>query len=154
LDGALGVAWDILKRAAQRMSTLAERGALADEASYDNEPITDTRAGDMEESDLLGDATALTALVEYQDGTVVSRTLVKKKTGTVTLFAFDEGEGLSEHTTPFDALVLVADGSVEITVSGQTMLVKEGEALLLPADEPHALKAVTRFKMLLIMIRS
>jgi len=108
----------------------------------------------MEESNLLGDATALTDLVKYQDGTVVSRTLVKKKTGTVTLFAFDEGEGLSEHTTPFDALVLVADGSVEITVSGQTMLVKEGEVLLLPADEPHALKAVTRFKMLLIMIRS
>ena len=108
----------------------------------------------MEESNLLGDATALTDLVKYQDGTVVSRTLVKKKTGTVTLFAFDEGEGLSEHTTPFDALVLVADGNVEITISGQPNVVKQGQMLLLPANEPHALKAMTRFKMLLIMIRS
>ena len=108
----------------------------------------------MNEPNALSDTVALTDLVEYQDGTVVSKTLVKKKTGTVTLFAFDEGEGLSEHTTPFDALVLVADGSVEITISGQRNVVKQGQMLLLPANEPHALKAATRFKMLLIMIRS
>jgi quercetin dioxygenase-like cupin family protein len=108
----------------------------------------------MNEPNALSDAVALTDLVEYQDGTVVSKTLVKKKTGTVTLFAFDKGEGLSEHTTPFDALVLVADGSVEITISGQRNVVQQGQMLLLPANEPHALKAMTRFKMLLIMIRS
>ena len=108
----------------------------------------------MDESIMSSNAAALTDLVDYQDGTVVSRTLVKKKTGTVTLFAFDKGEGLSEHKTPFDALVLVADGNVEITISGQPNVVKQGEMLLLPANEPHALKAMTRFKMLLIMIRS
>jgi len=108
----------------------------------------------MDDSNMLANSAALTDLVEYQDSTVVSRTLVKKKTGTVTLFAFDKGEGLSEHTTPFDALVFVADGSVEVTISGQPNLVKQGEMLLLPADQPHALKAMTRFKMLLIMIRS
>ncbi len=112
------------------------------------------REGTMDDSNMLANAAVLTDLVDYQDGTVVSKTLVKKKTGTVTLFAFDRGEGLSEHTTPFDALVLVADGNVEITISGQPNVVKQGEMLLLPANEPHALKAMTRFKMLLIMIRS
>ncbi len=108
----------------------------------------------MNEPNALSEAVALTDLVEYQDGTVVSKTLVKKKTGTVTLFAFDKGEGLSEHTTPFDALVLVADGSVEITISGQRNVVKQGQMLLLPANEPQALKSMTRFNMLLIMMRS
>lgn len=108
----------------------------------------------MDDSNTLANAAALTELVEYQEGTVVSKTLVKKKTGTVTLFAFDAGEGLSEHTTPFDALVLVADGDVEITISGKPSVVKQGEMLMLPANEPHALRAITRFKMLLIMIRS
>ncbi len=124
-------------------------------ADYDTRTYSgQTRIDDMNEPNALSDTVALTDLVEYQDGTVVSKTLVKKKTGTVTLFAFDEGEGLSEHTTPFDALVLVADGSVEITISGQRNVVKQGQMLLLPANEPHALKAATRFKMLLIMIRS
>ena len=108
----------------------------------------------MSDSELLSTATGLTELVEYQTGTVVSRTLVKKKSGTVTLFAFDKGEGLSEHTAPFDALVFVADGLAEIAVSGQAQRVSTGQVLLLPANEPHAVKALDRFKMLLIMVRS
>lgn len=98
--------------------------------------------------------TQTAAFVGYQDGAVVSREIIKKPTGTVTLFAFDAGEGLSEHTAPFDALVQVLEGEVEITVSGQPQRVTAGEMLLLPASQPHALKAVTRFKMLLTMIRS
>lgn len=92
--------------------------------------------------------------VGYQDGAVVSREILKRPTGNVTLFAFDAGEGLSEHTAPFDALVQVLEGEVEIVVAGQPHRVKAGEMLLLPASQPHALKAVTRFKMLLTMIRS
>ena len=97
---------------------------------------------------------AMAALVEYQPGAVVSRTLVKKETGTVTAFAFDAGEGLSEHTTPFDALVVLIDGEAEISIAGQSHRVTAGQLLRLPAGRPHALRAVTRFKMLLIMIRS
>lgn len=96
----------------------------------------------------------LTELVEYQEGSVVSRTIIKKKTGTVTAFAFSQGEGLSEHTAPYDALVYIIDGEAEITVSGETFRVKQGEVAILPADEPHALQAVERFKMVLTMIRS
>ena len=92
--------------------------------------------------------------VSYQDGAVVSRVIVKKPTGNVTLFAFDEGEGLSEHTAPFDALVQVLEGEAEIMVSGKRHRVQGGEMILLPAGEPHALKAITRFKMMLTMIRS
>jgi quercetin dioxygenase-like cupin family protein len=97
--------------------------------------------------------TVFADLVQYQPGTVVSRTLVTKPKGTVTLFAFDDGEGLSEHTAPFDALVFVLDGETDITVAGEAERVRAGEMLLLPAGKPHALKAVTRFKMLLVMIR-
>lgn len=93
------------------------------------------------------------SLLDYQEGSVVSRTLVKKATGTLTLFAFDEGEGLSEHSTPHDAVVEVLDGMVEITIGGTPHRVSAGEGLLLPASVPHALWAVTRFKMLLTMIR-
>ena len=93
-------------------------------------------------------------LVTYQDGAVVSREIVKKPTGNVTLFAFDVGHGLSEHTTPFDALAQVLEGDVEITISGQAHLLKGGEMILMPAGQPHALKALTRFKMMLTMIRS
>ena len=93
-------------------------------------------------------------LVKYQDGTVVSRTLVKRGTGTVTLFAFDEGQGLSEHTAPFDALAHVLVGEAEIVISGKPLTAKAGEAVLMPANQPHSLKALTRFKMLLTMIRS
>lgn len=92
--------------------------------------------------------------IEYQKGAVVSRTLLKKKAGSVTLFAFDQGEGLSEHTTPFDALVQVLDGRADITIGGEEHEVGAGEAILMPADIPHALKANSRFKMLLTMIRS
>jgi len=93
-------------------------------------------------------------LVNYQDGAIVSRELVKKPTGTVTVFAFDEGQGLSEHTAPFDALVQVVEGEVEIRISGQPHHVAGGEMILMPAHQPHALKAFTRFKMMLTMIRS
>jgi quercetin dioxygenase-like cupin family protein len=93
-------------------------------------------------------------LVDYQAGSVVSRTLVKEKAGTVTLFAFDEGEGLSEHTAPFDALVHILDGEAEVAISGKPLHLKQGDMVIMPANEPHALKALTRFKMLLTMIRS
>lgn len=93
-------------------------------------------------------------LADYQEGAVVSRTIVDKETGTVTLFTFDEGQGLSEHTAPYDALVYIIDGEAEIVISGKTFPVKVGEMILMPANEPHALKAVKRFKMILIMIRS
>jgi quercetin dioxygenase-like cupin family protein len=93
-------------------------------------------------------------MLEYQDESVVSRTIIERDTGTVTLFAFDEGQGLSEHTAPFDALVCVLDGAVEITISGKPVTVKAGEMIIMPANEPHALKAVKRSKMMLTMIRS
>ena len=97
---------------------------------------------------------SLAELVEYQSGSVVSRTIIKKPTGTVTLFAFAEGEGLSEHTAPFDALVTILDGAAQITVGGKDHDVQTGEGLLLPADIPHALHASMPFKMMLVMIRS
>jgi len=99
-------------------------------------------------------ATRLADLVTYQEQSVVSKTLMEKKTGTVTLFAFDEGQGLSEHTAPFDAMVCVLDGEVEIKISGKPYSLKQGEMIIMPANEPHALKAVKKFKMMLTMIRS
>ena len=93
-------------------------------------------------------------LIDYQPDAIVSREILKANTGTVTLFAFDAGQGLSEHTAPFDALVQVLDGEVEITVAGKAHQVKTGQLLILPAHKPHALKANNRFKMLLVMIRS
>jgi quercetin dioxygenase-like cupin family protein len=93
-------------------------------------------------------------LVDYQDGSVVSRQLVKNGSGSVTLFAFDEGEGLSEHTTPHDALVLVLDGRADITVLGETRAVREGEAILLPGGKPHAVAAPERFTMALVMLKN
>ena len=95
----------------------------------------------------------LANLVEYQTGSVVSRTIIDKKAGTATLFAFDQGEGLSEHTTPYDALVYIIDGVAKITISGNPIELKKGEITIMPANEPHALHAVTKFKMLLVMIR-
>ncbi len=92
-------------------------------------------------------------LVEYQAGSVVSRAVIQKKTGTVTLFAFDEGQGLSEHTAPFDALVCILDGQAEVVISGNPHVVKRGEMIIMPAGEPHSLKAMGRFKMMLVMIR-
>lgn len=96
----------------------------------------------------------LSGLVNYQEQSVVSREIIKKSTGIVTLFAFDEGQGLSEHTAPFDAMVHVLEGQVEITISGKLHLLKDGDMIIMPAGQPHALKALKRFKMLLIMIRS
>ncbi|MFA5786743.1 MAG: cupin domain-containing protein [Actinomycetota bacterium] len=92
-------------------------------------------------------------LVAYQAGAVVSRELVKKKAGTVTVFAFDKGQGLSEHTAPFDALVQVLDGVAEITIGGAVHRLGKDEMILMPANVPHALKALERFKMMLVMIR-
>jgi quercetin dioxygenase-like cupin family protein len=92
-------------------------------------------------------------LVSYQEGSVVSRTIVDRKSGTATLFAFGQGEGLSEHRAPFDALVYVLDGEAEVTLTGKSFPLKEGEMLLMPANKPHALKATRRLKMLLVMIR-
>jgi quercetin dioxygenase-like cupin family protein len=93
-------------------------------------------------------------LVAYQAGSVVSRVILKKDTGNVTVFAFDQGQGLSEHTTPFDALVHILDGAAEITVGGTPHDLRAGEMILMPANVPHALKANERFKMALTMIRS
>jgi quercetin dioxygenase-like cupin family protein len=93
-------------------------------------------------------------LVAYQEGSVVSRTLINKPTGTVTIFAFDNGQGLSEHTAPFDAMVNILDGEADILISGNSHKLKAGEIIVMPANEPHALKAITKFKMLLIMIKA
>ena len=93
-------------------------------------------------------------LVNYQDGAVVSRTLINQKTGTVTLFAFDAGQELSEHTAPYDALVQVLDGATEVSIAGQPFQLQAGDAIIMPANDPHAVKALTKFKMLLTMIRS
>ncbi|MFO8020319.1 MAG: cupin domain-containing protein [Promethearchaeia archaeon] len=96
----------------------------------------------------------LESLVEYQENSVVSQTIIDKEVGTITLFAFDKGEGLREHTTPYDALVYVFDGEVEITIDGEPFNVKKGETIIMPANEPHALKAIEKYKMMLIMIKS
>jgi len=103
--------------------------------------------------DIRGKAMQLDPMIDYQPGAVVSRTIIKKDTGTVTLFAFDEGEGLSEHTAPFDALVYIVDGEAEINIAGAAHNVKTGEMIVMPADKPHSLKAVKKFKMLLVMIK-
>ena len=93
-------------------------------------------------------------LVAYQPGSVVSREILNKEAGSVTLFAFDKGQGLSEHMAPFDALVYVVDGIAEVAIGGKSHTIGKGEMIVMPADIPHALKAVERFKMLLVMIRS
>ena len=93
-------------------------------------------------------------LAKYQEGAVVSSQILRAETGNVTLFAFDKGQELSEHSTPFDALVQVLDGKVEILISGKSYMMESGQSILLPADEPHAVKATEEFKMLLTMIRA
>lgn len=97
---------------------------------------------------------SLNDLVDYQEGSVVSKEVIKKDKGTVTLFAFDKGQGLSEHTAPFDALVYVFDGKAEIIISGTPHHLKAGEIIIMPANNPHALKATERFKMMLVMVRA
>ena len=101
-----------------------------------------------------GDVAKAADLVHYQDGSVVSREIVKKPTGNVTIFAFDEGQGLSEHMAPFDALVHVLEGEVEVSIAGKPHRVHSGEMILMPAQQPHALKALKQFKIILTMIRS
>jgi quercetin dioxygenase-like cupin family protein len=103
---------------------------------------------------LVAQAIRLIDLADYQEGSVVSRTIIDKKMGTVTFFAFDEGQGLSEHTTPFDALVYLLEGEAEIVISGKPIRLKEGEMIIMPANQPHALRALKNFKMILTMIRS
>jgi len=102
----------------------------------------------------VGQAIRLVDLADYQGGSVVSRTIIDKKTGTVTFFAFAEGQGLSEHTAPFDALVYLLEGEAEIVISGKPIHLKSGEMVIMPANHPHALKATKNFKMILTMIRS
>jgi quercetin dioxygenase-like cupin family protein len=99
-------------------------------------------------------SSVLREMIAYQDDSVVSKTIIKKDTGTVTLFAFDKSQGLSEHTAPFDAMVQVIDGEVLITIAGAPYDLKKGDMIIMPADKPHALKATKQFKMLLTMIRS
>ena len=95
----------------------------------------------------------LSDLVKYQENAVVSSEILKKDAGTVTVFAFDKGQGLSEHTAPFDALVNIIDGRAEVSISGKLFTVKEGEMIVMPANKPHSLKAMEKFKMLLVMIK-
>lgn len=101
-----------------------------------------------------GQSIKLVDLADYQESSVVSRTVIDKEKGTVTFFAFDEGQGLSEHTAPFDALLYLLEGEAEVVISGKTLNCKEGDMVIMPANEPHALRAVKKFKMLLTMIRS
>jgi quercetin dioxygenase-like cupin family protein len=96
----------------------------------------------------------LAGLINYQEGSIVSRVILKAETGNVTLFAFDSGQELSEHSAPFDALVQVLDGEAEIRISAKPFMLKSGEIIIMPANDPHALKAVKRFKMLLTMLKA
>jgi quercetin dioxygenase-like cupin family protein len=108
----------------------------------------------MQQQNLLSQAIKLSDLTAYQKNTIVSRTVINKKSGTITFFAFDKGQSLSEHIAPFDALVYAADGEVEIMISGKKYNLKKGEMIIMPAGAPHSLKAIKKFKMLLIMIKS
>ena len=100
------------------------------------------------------EASNLVEMVDYQDGAVVSKEIIKKQAGTVTLFAFDQGQGLSEHTAPFDALVYILDGEAVITIAGTPHTVKSGQMIIMPTNKPHALRAAKKFKMLLVMIKN
>ena len=108
----------------------------------------------MEDESLVAKVKNMADLVDYQAGSIVSRTVIDKPAGTLTLFAFDAGQGLSEHTAPFDALVFLLDGMAEVSISGKPLKLQPGEMVIMPANRPHALKAVRRFKMLLVMIKS
>lgn len=108
----------------------------------------------METENLYGEGRSLSDLIEYQAGAVVSRTLLKKGAGSVTLFAFDEGQDLSEHTVPHDALVYLLDGRAEIAIAGTPHGLKAGEVIVMPGNQPHSVRATSRFKMMLVMIRS
>ena len=103
---------------------------------------------------LISQPVELANLADYQEGSVVSRTIINKKTGTITFFAFDQGQGLSEHTAPFDALVQILEGQAEVIISGKPLQVKKGEIVIMPPNQPHSLKALEKFKMILTMIQS
>ena len=107
----------------------------------------------MEQSFKKGIVLHLASLVEYSEGGIISKQLIKSPAGNITLFSFDTGEGLSEHSAPFDALVQVLEGSANIVVNGQVFTVNAGESIVFPANAPHALTAIERFKMLLTMIK-
>lgn len=109
--------------------------------------------GDFIQIGNLTDVIKLKDLATYQDHSVVSREIIRKPAGTMTVFAFDQGEGLSEHTAPFDAVVFLLEGEAEITIDHKPYSVKEGEMIIMPAHKPHALKAMTKYKMLLVMIK-
>lgn len=102
---------------------------------------------------IIGEVGNLVSLVDYQEGSVVSKEIIKRDKGTVTFFAFDKGQGLSEHTAPFDALVYILDGKAEIAIADKQHSLKTGETIIMPANKPHSLKALDRFKMLLVMIK-
>ncbi len=108
----------------------------------------------MINANIIGQAGKLIDLVNYQGGSIVSKEIIKNEKGTVTLFAFDKGQGLSEHTAPFDALVYNFDGKAEVVIEGKPHLLEAGEIIVMPANKPHALKAIERFKMILVMVRS
>jgi len=110
--------------------------------------------GPADQKDLRARAIKLDDLVAYQTGSVVSRQIISQPVGSVTIFAFEKGEGLSEHTAPFDALVYILEGEAQITIGGQSQTVKASEMIIMPTGQPHSLKAVERFKMLLVMIKS
>ena len=112
-----------------------------------------TMTGDFIQIGNLTDVIKLKDLAAYQDHSVVSREIIRKPAGTMTVFAFDQGEGLSEHTAPFDAVVFLLEGEAEITIDHKPYSVKEGEMIIMPAHKPHALKAMTKYKMLLVMIK-
>jgi quercetin dioxygenase-like cupin family protein len=142
--------WNVLRRANPASSQETSFRKLTKPPRHD---ILDGEFMEKSKKPPIG-ATRATDLIGYQDSSVVSRALIDKKSGTVTLFAFDEGQGLSEHTAPFDALVLILDGEAEITISGKMHHLNDGEMILMPANRPHALKAVKKFKMMLTMIKA
>ena len=117
------------------------------------EPREEQASAEAKRKELAGKVLAVNDLVQYQEGTVASRMIVFKKTGTITLFAFDAGEGLSEHSAPFDAILTVTDGVADITIAGAPFTVKAGEMIILPANIPHGVQATQRFRMTLTMIR-
>jgi len=108
---------------------------------------------DAKRKELFGKVINLASLVNYAEGTVASRMIISKKAGNITIFSFDENEGLSEHTAPFDAVVTILDGECEVWVAGQTFPMKTGDTIVFPANVPHALSAITKFKMSLTMIK-
>jgi quercetin dioxygenase-like cupin family protein len=129
---------------------------LKEQTSYrlPKEVIVMNKKKELKDEKALTKAADLNSLIEYQKASVVSRTLIDKKAGTVTTFAFDEGQGLNEHSAPYDALVQITDGEADITISGKTHRVRQGQIITMPANHPHTLKAAGKFKMLLIMIKA